>query len=212
VIRPALAPGLTMRQGSGNVRSPPDSMNYLVLDLETANADCASICQIGLVEVAAGTVSDTADHLIDPGCDFHPWNTRIHGIDAGRVAGKPAFPEAFAEIAPRLEGRIVVTHGPFDRTAIARACRRHGLEPPDALWLDNQTVVRRTWAQFARKGYALGNLARHFGIAFRHHDALEDALATAEVFRLACRETGRTAAEWHALLAAQAGPRRRAAA
>ena len=52
-------------------------------------------------------------------------------------------------------------------------------------WLDNQTVVRRTWPQFARKGYSLGNLARHFGIEFRHHDALEDAVATAHIFRRA---------------------------
>lgn len=176
-------------------------MNYLVLDLETANSDCASICQIGVVEIADGAVIGQASHLIDPCCAFDPWNVRIHGIEAAHVEGAPDFAAVFAALAPQIEDRIVVTHGSFDRIAIHRACERHGLHPVPVRWLDNQTVVRRTWPQFARKGYSLGNLARHFDITFRHHDALEDALATAEVFRRALQESGRSASEWHALVA-----------
>ena len=81
-------------------------------------------------------------------------------------------------------------HGPFDRVAILRACERYGLSAISARWLDNQRVVRRTWPMFAKKGYALDNLARHFGIALRHHDALEDAIATEKVFRLALQRDG----------------------
>jgi DNA polymerase-3 subunit epsilon len=171
-------------------------MNYLVLDLETANGDCASICQLGVVIVENGLVVGTAAHFVDPEAGFDPWNTHIHGIGPEHVRGQPTWPELFTQVAPLLSDRIVVTHGPFDRVAISRACERYGLDAVPAHWLDNQRVVRRTWPIFAKKGYALDNLARHFGNPLRHHDALEDAIATEKVFRLALRETGLTASAW----------------
>jgi DNA polymerase-3 subunit epsilon len=186
-------------------------MNYVVLDLETANADCASICQVGLVAVEAGMVVDRAVHLVDPEGRFDSWNVRIHGIGPERVAGSPTWPELLPELARRLAGQVVVTHGPFDRVAIGRACDKYGLLPVEARWLDNQRVVRRTWTQFARRGYALDNLARHFGIPLRHHDALEDAVATELIFRRALAETGMTAGQWwQATQAAPGAPGREA--
>lgn len=171
-------------------------MNYLVLDLETANRDCASICQLGIVAVEDGIVVATASHFVDPEAVFDPWNVRIHGIGPVHVRSQPTWPELFAQVAPLLTDRIVVTHGPFDRVAIARACERYGVGAVSARWLDNQRVVRRTWPIFAKRGYGLDNLARHFGIPLRHHDALEDAIATEKVFRLALRETGLSASAW----------------
>lgn len=183
-------------------------MNYLVLDLETASPDCATICQVGIVAVAEGEVAGTHDWLIDPECDFDPWNVRIHGIEAAHVRGRPTWPALFGDLAALLEGSLVVTHGPFDRTAIGRACARYGLDAPAVRWLDNQRVVRRTWPAFAKKGYALDNLARHFGIPLRHHDALEDAVATEKILRQALKESGLTATAWfEAIERGGAGPR-----
>jgi DNA polymerase III subunit epsilon len=171
-------------------------MNYFVLDLETANGNCASICQLGIVTVEDGIVVGTTSHFINPEAAFDPWNIRIHGIGPEHVRGQPTWPELFIQVAPLLTGSIVVTHGPFDRVAITRACERYGLGSASARWLDNQRVVRRTWPMFAKRGYALDNLARHFGIPLRHHDALEDAIATEKVFRRALQETGLTARAW----------------
>jgi DNA polymerase III subunit epsilon len=176
-------------------------MNYLVLDLETANPDCASICQIGIVTVENGEIVDKASHLIDPQARFDRWNIKVHGIEPRHVAGCPAFCDLLPDLARTLEGRIVVTHGSFDRIAITKACQRYELPVFGASWLDNQTVVRRTWPQFARKGYSLDNLARHFGIEFQHHDALEDAVATAHIFRRALDESGRSASDWASAIA-----------
>jgi DNA polymerase III subunit epsilon len=178
-------------------------MNYLVLDLETANPDCASICQIGIVQVENGEIVDTVSHLIDPQDRFDHWNIKVHGIQADRVVGCPTFSEILGELAPLLEGRIIVTHGSFDRVAITKACQKHDLPLVDAYWLDNQTVVRQTWSQFAKRGYSLGNLAHHFGIEFQHHDALEDAVATAQIFRRALVESGRTASDWVSVIASR---------
>src|SRR5215207_10588681 len=87
-------------------------MNYLVLDLETANGDCASICQLGVVIVENGLVVGTAAHFVDPEAGFDLWNTHIHGIGPEHVRGQPTWPELFTQVAPLLSDRIVVTHGP----------------------------------------------------------------------------------------------------
>lgn len=171
-------------------------MNYIVLDLETANPDCASICQIGIVLVENGETIGTRSYLIDPEDRFDHWNIKVHGIRPEHVAGRPTFPELLPEISGLIGGRIVVTHGSFDRIAVTKACQKYGLPSVEARWLDNQTVVRRTWPQFSRRGYSLGNLAAHFDIAFQHHDALEDAIATADIFRRALTDSGRSASEW----------------
>jgi DNA polymerase-3 subunit epsilon len=179
-------------------------VNYVVLDLETANSDCGSICQVGIVQVIDGEIVGTTSHLINPQDTFDPWNIRVHGIQPEHVVGSPTFTEVFADLLPSLEQSIVVTHGSFDRVAIRRACEKHRIAPASIRWLNNQTVVRRTWSQFAQKGYSLGNLARHFGITFQHHDALEDAIATAHIFRRALSDSGRTASEWVAMVDGQA--------
>ncbi|MBF9233640.1 exonuclease domain-containing protein [Microvirga alba] len=178
-------------------------MNYLVLDLETANPDSASICQVGIVLVENGEIAGTLSRLIDPQDHFDYWNIKVHGIEPAHVAGCPTFSEVLGELSPLLDKRIIVTHGSFDRLAIARACQKHDLPDVEAYWLDNQTVVRRTWPQFAKRGYSLGNLAQHFGIEFRHHDALEDAMATAHIFRRALTESGKSASDWVSSVAAR---------
>jgi len=65
---------------------------FVAIDVETANADRSSICQIGAVRVENGIVTDTFATLVDPETCFDPWNTQIHGITADMVQGQPAFP------------------------------------------------------------------------------------------------------------------------
>ncbi|MFC7067454.1 exonuclease domain-containing protein [Brucella rhizosphaerae] len=171
-------------------------MNYFVIDVETANADYASICQIGLVEVKNGEVVGRESHLINPDDYFDSFNVSIHGISEDNVRDSPPFSDIYASVLPKLRDAIVVHHGPFDRVAFNRSYEKYGLDPLDVQWLDNQRVVRRTWEEFASSGYALKNLARHFKINFNHHDALEDALTTQKIFNLALEKSGVSAADW----------------
>lgn len=169
--------------------------SYVVLDVETANADHSSICQLGAVIVQDDQTVDLVSLYVDPEDYFDPFHVGIHGITSEKVKGQPRFPEAIAQLRPFLD-RIVVTHGPFDRIAMARAAEKHRETLPEIRWLDCQRVVRRTWPQFAKSGYALNKLAKHFDIPFQHHDALEDAKATALVFHRAIQESGISCDDW----------------
>lgn len=164
---------------------------FRALDVETANADRASICQIGIVDVCDGQVIRQWQTLLDPEDWFDPFNTDIHGIDADAVLEAPIFPEIYETLSDRLNDCIVVSHTAFDRSAISRAMERYGLALPSIRWLDSARIVRRAWSEkYGKRGYGLQNVATDLGIRYEPHNALEDARAAAEVVVHACAETG----------------------
>ena len=164
-------------------------LTFNAIDVETANADRASICQIGIIQIRDGEIADQWKTLINPEGWFDPWNVSIHGIDGEAVRKSPTIPEVRSELRRRLRGSILVSHTSFDRVAFERAMRRYNLEQLQVTWLDSARIARRAWPErFARRGWGLKNVARELGISFRHHDALEDARAASEIVLRACRE------------------------
>ena len=164
-----------------------DMVTFNSIDVETANADRASICQIGIVHVRDGVVVDRWQSLVDPEDWFDPWNVSIHGIDETDVRNSPTLPDVRDELRRRLRGSVLVSHTSFDRVAFERAMTRYDLEQLQVTWLDSARIARRAWPEsYGRRGYGLKNVARDLGISFRHHDALEDARAAAEVVLHAC--------------------------
>lgn len=171
-------------------------MNFVVIDVETANPQMSSICQVGVVRFEGGRETASESVLVDPRSWFCPVHVGIHGIDEGRVAGAPCFRELACWLDGWTRGQTVVCHTHFDRVAVAQACRRNDVPSPTCEWLDSAGVVRRTWPEFAKTGYGLANVALHLGIAFRHHDAVEDARAAGTILLRAIEVSGRPLHEW----------------
>ena len=171
-------------------------MNFVALDVETANADLASICQIGIAHFADGRFSEKWESLVDPEDEFDFMNIAIHGIDQSMVAGAPTFPSLSETVTQKLVDTVVATHTPFDQTAIRRVSAKYGIELPVITWLDTARVVRRTWLDLSRRGYGLAPVAERLGIEFQHHNAAEDARAAGEILLHAMRETGLSVDEW----------------
>jgi len=171
-------------------------MDFIALDLETANPDYSSICQIGIAQFENGAVKHEFSTLIDPQDDFHPMNISIHGITPDDVQGAPTFSQISDLLNEFLEERICATHTHFDRAAILQACVKHGVTLPSCSWLDTARVARRTWDAVAQRGYGLGNLAEMLGIEFKHHDALEDAKAAGHVLCAAIEQSGLDLIAW----------------
>ena len=53
-------------------------MEFVAIDVETANADMASICQIGLVRYENGVLSKEWRSYVDPEDYFEGINVSIH--------------------------------------------------------------------------------------------------------------------------------------
>ena len=67
-------------------------MEFVALDVETANADMASICQIGLARYENGSLVEEWKTYVDPEDYFDGINISIHGIDEATVKGAPPCP------------------------------------------------------------------------------------------------------------------------
>ena len=172
----------TIRAGNEEKRAFADGdLNFVAVDVETANSNVSSICQVGIAVVRSARITEVWTQLIDPHDFFDPYNIAVHGIDQNSVSGCPRFEEVCDRIAEHL-GKIVVSHTFFDRGAILKAFAECGKPLDYEIWIDSAQVARRAWPdKYAFGGYNLGNVARDLGIRFRHHDAGEDARAAAEV-------------------------------
>lgn len=172
------------------------TLTFNTIDVETANANRASICQIGIVHVRDGVITDHWQSLVNPNAWFDSLNVSIHGINASDVRNSPSFSEIRGEL-DRMNESIVISHTSFDRVALERALRGHSLEPLSVTWLDSTRIVRRAWPeQYGKSGWGLKNVATDLGIVFSHHDALEDARAVAEIVLRACTATDTGIADW----------------
>jgi DNA polymerase-3 subunit epsilon len=171
-------------------------MDFVVIDVETANADLSSICQVGIASFRDGLLADAWVSLVNPEDYFDCINVSIHGIDETQVKNAPTWEHVLPEVNSRLKGKIVVCHTPFDRVAVARACDRAQLSGCECTWLDSARVVRRAWPQFSKSGYGLSNVAAHFGIAYKAHDALDDARCAGLLLLRAIADTGINPVQW----------------
>jgi len=171
-------------------------MEFVAIDVETANADMASICQIGIARFANGILADEWKSYVDPMDDFDPMNVSIHGIDESTVAGAPTFGLLANSINDALDGRVVVAHTAFDKVAIYQAGTRWKAKAPSCTWLDSACVARRAWREFSKAGYGLQSVCNSIGYSFQHHDALEDAKAAGTVLLAAMARTGLDLNAW----------------
>lgn len=171
-------------------------MNFLALDVETANPDLSSICQIGIITFVDGEPRNAWSSLINPLDYFDTTNMHIHGITPQDVRRAPTWKHVAEQVRAITADQTVVTHGSFDRTALTRVCAKHDTPPLNCRWLDTCMVVRRTWEEVAYSGYGLAAMAHRLGITFNHHDAAEDATATGRVLVRAMLQSGKTLEQW----------------
>jgi DNA polymerase-3 subunit epsilon len=164
-------------------------MDFVSIDVETANADMSSICQIGLVYFKKGELCEEWKSYIDPKDFFDGINISIHGIDESTVQGAPQLPEIADILYKFLDDKITVCHTHFDRVSIRKAFDKYGIRHPENIWLDSARVARRVWKEFAWKGYGLHNICETLGYKFKHHDALEDAKAAGYIMLTAMQQS-----------------------
>ena len=185
---------------------------FTYLDVETANRYRRSICQVGVVAVENSRVTDQWVTLVDPKEKFDPWCSKIHGITAETVKGMRTFDAIWPELRNRLGNSTVISHSSFDRTAINQAAEWYQIEDHrDLAWEDSVRIARKAWPGLAG-GYGLKNLCEMLEIGFKHHDALQDALAGVQVVLQASAKTGMDVARFQAERRSKAATRRSRAA
>ena len=166
---------------------------FIVIDIETANPDLTSICQIGIAVFKKGELVDQWGTLINPNAYFDEMNIYIHGITPSMVRNSPTIKQVESKIKGYFADNVVCSYGAFDRVSLTRIF-------PDLQnrWLDIMRVVRRCWSdKFAEKGYGLAKVSKHLKIKQEnHHNALDDAIVAGGILNKALFESGKSLDYW----------------
>lgn len=153
-------------------------MNFTAIDFETANSGRSSACALGLVQVRDGIVTAEHNWLIDPRQRFDGMNIAIHGITPSMVRGEPTFAELWPTVEPLLQGEIVIAHNAaFDMSVLRYCLDDSSLGYPDFQYLCTYLLGKKMLQDLP--SHKLNVISAHFGIRLKHHDALEDARASA---------------------------------
>jgi len=172
-----------------------------VVDCETSGLDPARdrLLALGAVAVRSGKIelADSFSAVLRQESASGADNILVHGIGGeAQRSGRPAA-EALREFAAFLgDGLPVAFHAPFDDAILRRAMSAvAGLSPPRR-WLDLAQLAPALFpgpaAGASRAARSLDDWLGEFGIACaQRHDALGDALATAELFLVLLAEAER---------------------
>lgn len=165
-------------------------MDFTAIDFETATRSYNSACSVAVVEVRGGVAVDSYYTLIrPPGLRFSADNIDIHGITPEMVEGERDFPKIWPELEPYLRGKIVIAHNaPFDMGVLQASLAANRLTPPPFYQCCTVQIARRAWPELPN--HKLNTVGGFLGIAFHHHDALEDAKVCAAILLAAARERG----------------------
>lgn len=149
--------------------------NFTAIDFETANGARNSICQVGLVKVQNGIITNEVNLLVQPPDNYY-WKqfTDIHGISTKTTLNAPAFDQVWYQIAPYIENQNVIAHNGFgfDFPVLNKTLEYYDLQTPDY----NKHCTYKLF------GDNLASLCKKHTIPLNHHDALSDAKACAELF------------------------------
>jgi DNA polymerase-3 subunit epsilon len=161
-----------------------------VLDFETANHQANSACQLGIAILEPWRIVRQKKWMIRPGrLYFSPRCVAVHGICASDVLDAPTWDAIWSEVHEWLDGSVLVAHNAgFDANVLMSTCMHYELAIPPMDVLCTRLLAKRAWPQL--RSHSLASMAEHLAIEFKHHDALEDAKASAAILIQAAMDAG----------------------
>jgi DNA polymerase-3 subunit epsilon len=183
-----------------------DSLVYWALDVETGGLEPGRdpIIAVGMVPVRQGRIrfGEAFRSFVRPapGAAIAPDSVRAHQLVLGEVRDAPEIEQVLPEIDRRLsEGVLLVHHRTVDVPFLRRAYRRAGMRWPSPPVVDTvDLLVKLAHRRRFRSPMLASEVAVNLGTAraahglppYQAHDALTDALATAELFLVLRHELG----------------------
>ncbi len=161
------------------------NLNAVVIDLEMTglNPRTEKIIEIGAAKIRNGEVIDTYEKLLSPGRMLNDVTTQITGITDEMLKGCPSFSEIADELLEFIGDDVLLGHNViFDYSFLKKAVLN---EKPKGMkferrGIDTLKIARRFLPGEQKK--TLEMLCAYYGIEYRPHRALDDALATHRLY------------------------------
>ena len=155
------------------------STPFVVVDLETTGGSALfdRVMEIAAIRYEHGEITQRLERLVEPGIPIPPFVTRITGINAALVRGKPSFDYLLPDLQRLFEGAVVVAHNAsFDCNFLRQSFLRARLEFEDQR-LCTLRLARRLVPGLP--SYRLDSLCAMLGFPYvQRHRAGPDADAT----------------------------------
>lgn len=165
---------------------------YAALDFESTgmNPGRDEVIQAGLVTLEGERIElgGAWASWVKPTKSFQADSIAIHGLSHERLQDAPPVAQVRGELAAQLKDRVLVAHYAELELGFLKRWNIRPRATADtlllALALDNQTTQTAK-----RDAYTLTALAERFGVTvYGEHDALADAMITAQVFLVLATE------------------------
>lgn len=165
---------------------------FIVLDFETTGLDakCDRILTIGFTVIRSGRVvmKQNAHWIVKPDQVLDKNSVVIHNITDDRAEQGRNLSQSMATLLSAMAGRVIVAHHAVIETGFLDAvCEKlYGQVLPLRV-IDTLTAAKKTLDQqhrvLATNDLRLFNLRKRYNLPrYKAHDALQDAIATAELF------------------------------
>ena len=165
---------------------------FIALDFETTglNAKKDKILSIGYTIIRQGRIilGENGYTLVDPDADLDEKSVIIHQITDDHARSGESFGTSMAALLEKMAGRVVIAHHAcIEKTFLTKACKclyGHGIP---LVVVDTLEVAKKRMEQAHQtikpNSLRLFNLRSEHGLPrYNAHNALEDAIATAELF------------------------------
>ena len=167
---------------------------FLVLDFETTGMDPRKdvILSVGYTVIRNGKVklSENGHHIIQVNKKIPRKSVTIHTITDDRCQQGQHLTEVLGTLLNKLAGRVLIAHyAHIEKNFLNTACRDIYGHPLPIRILDTLAIEKKRMQHQQQPLIAnqlrLFNLREQYGLPrYNAHNALEDAIATAELFLL----------------------------
>ncbi len=156
---------------------------FVVFDLETTGLkkETDKIIEIGAVKIKGGKITDKFSAFINPGRKLSEKIIKLTGITDGMLENQPGEETVVPQFIDFVGDCMLVGHNVgFDIGFIRRFAADNGTEVRNTV-IDTLGLARTLYGSL--KNHKLDTVCAHLGVSLEnHHRAVDDAMATAEIF------------------------------
>lgn len=162
--------------------------HYTVIDFETTglSPNDSEIIEIGAVKLHGDTLEphNTFHSFVKPDNPISKRITSINKITNAMVDDAPHISKAIIELIDFIGDDCIVAHNaPFDMKFLANAAQSHGVSIRAKGYVCTLKMAR---SLLPLENHKLPTVAKHFGVEYNPHRAVDDCVATGHVFSKMC--------------------------